>query len=303
MIFHAPAFSCISTFTESFMLPFQTLAETVEMEGIGLHSGRQTLVRLQPREKCGLVFVRADLPGKPRIPASAEHIGSTLHATRLAFNGAEISTPEHLLAALWSLGITHCEIEVSSPEIPILDGSAKVWCDAIGQAGLQSLPGARPEYSLREPIAIYSGNGAVIGLPHNSLRITCDVEFGVPYLKPQIAVCEITPQNFRVELAAARTFTLESWLEPLRAQGLIRGGSTDNALVLSEKKPSSALRFDNELARHKALDAIGDIALLFGEGGGVLRAHIIAIRAGHEMHRLWMREVLNRNALIPKSEI
>lgn len=280
------------------MLPFQTLAKTVEIEGIGLHSGTQTMVRLQPREKCGLVFVREDLPGKPRIPAGARHIGSTLHATRLELNGAQISTPEHLLAALWSLGVTHCEIEVSGPEIPILDGSAKIWCDAISQAGLKALPGARPEYSLREPVAIYASNGAVIGLPHNSLRITCDVEFGVPYLKPQVAVCEITPQSFREELAEARTFTLESWLEPLRAQGLIRGGSTDNALVLSGSAPSSPLRFENELARHKALDAIGDIALLFGANGGVLRAHIIAIRAGHEMHRLWMREVLDREALI-----
>jgi len=283
------------------MFPFQTLCRPVEIEGIGLHSGAKTTVRLQPREECGLVFVRVDLPGQPRIPASAQHIGSTLHATRLEFNGVEISTPEHLLAALWSLGVTHCEIELDGPEIPILDGSAKIWCDLICEAGLKTLPGARSEYSLREPVVIYANGGAVIGLPHNSLRVTCDVEFGVSYLPPQVTACEITPQSFREELAAARTFTLESWLEPLRAQGLIRGGSTDNALVLFQNEPSSPLRFDNELARHKALDAIGDIALLFGADGGVLRAHIIAIRAGHEMHRLWMREVLHRGALIRQS--
>lgn len=280
------------------MAPFQTLRQAVQIEGIGLHSGAKVTARLSPREACGLVFVRTDLPGQPQIPASARSIGSTLHATRLHCAGAEISTPEHLLAALWSLGITHCAIEIDGPEIPILDGSAKIWCELIASAGLQSLPGVRREYSLCEPVAVYHNDGAVIGLPHPSLRVTCDVEYGLSYLKPQVAVCELTAQSFENELAPARTFALESWLEPLRAQGLIRGGSTDNALVLSPEKPSSPLRFENELARHKALDAIGDIALLFGEDGGVLRAHLIAIRAGHEMHRLWMREVLNRGALV-----
>ena len=280
------------------MLPFQTLARSIQIEGIGLHTGATVTARLCPREECGLVFVRTDLPGSPIIPASAQHIGKTVHATRLQRDGAEISTPEHLLAALWSMGVTHCAIEIHGPEVPILDGSAKPWCDLIRSAGLQELPGARPEYSLREPVAIYAGSGAVVALPHSSLRITCDVEYEISYVQPQVVVCEVNSQSFQDELAPARTFTLESWLEPLRAQGLIRGGSIDNAVILGSDKASSPLRFENELARHKALDAIGDIALLFGGDGGVLRAHLIAIRAGHEMHRLWMREVVDSNALI-----
>jgi len=283
------------------MFPFQTLCQAVFIEGVGLHSGATVKLGLLPRQECGLVFKRTDLPGAPLVSASARHIGSTLHATRLQDGEVEIATPEHLLAALWSLGVTHCTIELDGPEIPILDGSARLWCELITSAGLKALPGARPEYSLREPIAFFKNDGAVIGLPHASLRVTCDVEFGVPYLETQAAVCEVTAQSFSKELAPARTFTLESWLEPLRAQGLIRGGSTDNALVLGKHEASSPLRFENELARHKALDALGDIALLFGEDGGVLHAHIIAIRAGHEMHRLWMREVVGRQALLKQS--
>lgn len=282
------------------MYPFQTLSQAVQISGVGLHSGLEVTVRLLPREECGLVFVRTDLPGRPSIPASARHIGNTLHATRLQSGDVEVSTPEHLMAALWSLGVTHCTIELDGPEIPILDGSALLWCELIASAGHKELPGARPEYSLREPLAIFEKGGAVIALPHPSLRVTCDVEFGVPYLKTQAAVCEVNARSFSKELAPARTFTLESWLEPLRAQGLIRGGSTDNALVLMKQEPSSPLRFENELARHKALDAIGDIALLFGEDGGVLHAHIVVVRAGHELHRLWMREVTSRAILITK---
>ena len=226
------------------MPPFHTLEKPVETQGVGLHSGANVKMRLLPREECGLVFVRTDLPGRPQIPASSRYIGITLHATRLEFEGATISTPEHLLASLWALGVTHCLIEVDGPEIPILDGSAKIWCELDQNAGLKVLDGVRREYSLHEPVVVYHKDGAVIGLPHPTLRVTCDVEFGVSYLQPQVAVCEITPQNFATELAPARTFTLESWLEPLRGQGLIRGGSTENALVLGKEEPSSLLRFE-----------------------------------------------------------
>ena len=270
------------------MKPFQTLKNMACVEGIGLHSGARVELSIIPRAECGLVFVRSDLPGQPSIPAAARCIGNTVHATVLEEDGVRVSTPEHLLAALWSYGITHARIEVSGPEIPILDGSARQWCELIEQAGIETLPGTRPEYSLREPVAVYERDGCVLALPHDSLRVTADVEYGVEYLTAQVAACEITPQNFREQLALARTFTLEKWIEPLRAQDLIRGGSFDNALVLAGDRPLSPLRFDNELARHKALDAVGDLSLLFGENGGSLNAHVIAVRAGHELHRRWM---------------
>lgn len=276
---------------------FQTLKNPLRVDGIGLHSGADVRVTILPRGECGLVFVRTDLPGRPEITAHLRHVGSTLHATNLEANGARVATPEHLLAALWSYGITHATIELNGPEVPILDGSSKPWCELIEAAQSETLPGTRPEYFLSTPVAIYERDGCMIGLPHDGLRVTTDVEYGVEYLEAQVAACELTPQTFRNELAAARTFTLEKWIEPLRAQNLIRGGSTDNALVLAETVPSSLLRFSNELARHKAIDVIGDISLLFGENGGVLRAHLIAVRAGHELHRRWAQEVLRADAL------
>lgn len=279
------------------MQPFQTLKNPLIIEGTGLHSGAHVRLEILPREECGLVFVRADLPQRPQIPVCARHITSTTHATSLEANGAQISTPEHLLAALWSYGITHAEIIVDAPEIPILDGSAKIWCEKIEAAQIQNLPGARPEYSLRAPVAVYERGGCVIGLPHEKFRVTTDVEYEVDYLETQVAACDVTEQTFRDELAPARTFTLEKWIEPLRAQNLIRGGTLENALVLGEAAPLSALRFPNEPARHKAIDVIGDISLLFGASGGVLRAHLLAVRAGHGLHQAWMQEVMRVGAL------
>ncbi len=280
------------------MKPFQTLTKPARIEGVGLHSGRQIALNIVPSQECGLSFVRTDLPRQPSLTASRQYIGNTVHATVLEKDGVRVSTPEHLLAALWSYGITHARIELNGPEIPILDGSARQWCELLDRAGVEPLAGARPEYTLLEPVAVYEGNACVLVLPHSGLRVTADVEYGIDYLPPQAASCVVTPQNFREQLAPARTFTLEKWIEPLRAQGLIQGGSLDNAVVLAEDAPLSPLRFENELARHKALDAIGDLSLLFGENGGVLHAHIIAVRAGHELHRRWMEVALKTGMLI-----
>jgi UDP-3-O-[3-hydroxymyristoyl] N-acetylglucosamine deacetylase len=279
------------------MIPFRTLARSTEISGIGLHTGAPVKVGLQPREAAGLVFARTDLPGVPEIPASPRHIGSTHHATTLTKGDVAIGTPEHLLAALWCSGVTNCRIEISAPEVPILDGSAAPWCDLIERAGYQELDSARPEYSLRSPVVVESRGGAVIGLPYDRLRATVDVEFSVEYLSQQLFAADVTAASFASEIAPARTFTLESWIAPLRALGLIRGGSIDNAIVFGEDGPSSPLRFENELARHKAVDLLGDIALLFGQDGGVLHAQLIAIRAGHELHRQWMEEALRSGAL------
>jgi UDP-3-O-[3-hydroxymyristoyl] N-acetylglucosamine deacetylase len=150
---------------------------------------------------------------------------------------------------------------------------------------------------LRKPVIVEAHSGAVIGLPHQTLRVTIDVAYEVEYLAPQLFAAEVIPKIFCSEIASARTFALESWVEPLRSLGLIQGGSVENAILLGASGPSSPLRFENELARHKALDLLGDVALLFGEDGGVLRAQLIAVRAGHELHRLWMEEALRSDAL------
>lgn len=286
-----------------------TVGREATIEGIGLHSGARVKVRLCPATQPGIVFARVDLPGAPEIPADAGHVTATTHATTLAADAenvgvnasgvASVATTEHLLATLWALGVTACRVELDGPEVPILDGSAAPWVALLREAGTRELPesGSRPVYRLRE--AVWSGDGevAVLGVPYPAFRLTCAVEYAVPCGARQACDFEITPQTFADELAPARTFTLESWLEPLRAQGLIRGGSLDNAVVLHQSGPSSAFRFADELARHKALDVIGDLALLFGADGGLLQAHVIAVRAGHGPHRRWMDECRRRGAL------
>ena len=311
---------------------FQTLRAPVETRGIGLHSGAMIRARLLPRDEIGIVVTRLDLPDAPRVPATLSCVSGTTHATTLQAGEACVATTEHLLAALWTSGITHCQIELDGPEVPILDGSAAGWCrllQAVGtrvpdqsqanqSASNESAPAGKapgadardadsvcarlPVWGLREPVWVAQGDAFVLGLPHPELRVSVAVEYSPVYVGRQSFDAVITRELFEREIAPARTFTLPEWLEPLRAQGLIRGGSVDNAVVLSADGPSSPFRFVDEVARHKTLDVLGDIALLFGADGGRLHAHLIATRAGHGAHRLWMEECLRRDVLVRVDE-
>jgi len=283
--------------------PFQTLRRETQISGVGLHSGVVVTARLCPRPQCGIVFVRRDLPGAPQVPVALRCVGSTHHATTLTDAGVAVSTTEHLLAALWAMNVTNCRVELDGPEVPILDGSAAGWCELITQAGIEIIfdeggRATRPLYRLREPVWVTDGKGSMLGLPHDTLRITVAVDYDVDYVGRQTLDLVLSPASFAAELAPARTFTLESWIEPLRARGLIRGGSPDNAIVLGTDGPSSPWRIKREPARHKALDVVGDIALLCGENGALLQAHLIALCAGHGLHRQWMDECMRRGTLI-----
>jgi UDP-3-O-[3-hydroxymyristoyl] N-acetylglucosamine deacetylase len=281
---------------------FRTLQNSVSLDGIGLHSGARVRATLQPRDAIGIVFIRTDIAGSPEIAASLHHITRTTHATTLEQDGVTVSTTEHLLAALWALGITNCCVELNGPEVPILDGSAQGWCKLLQEAG--NAPSStlsaskRPIFALREPVAVFAGQSSVLGLPHPEFRLSAAVEYDTAWNSRQETDVVVNAASFVEELSPARTFTLQEWIEPLRAQGLIRGGSPENALILDANGTSAPLRFPDELARHKALDVVGDIALLFAENGGALQAHLVAIKAGHDLHRAWMTECLRRDALI-----
>lgn len=275
---------------------FATLARSIEVNGIGLHSGHAVRVTLQPTDIAGLRFARVDLPDFPSVVADWRFVTSTTHATTLEDGAARVLTTEHLLAALWASGITHCRIELDAPEVPILDGSAREWCEAIAQAGTRELVGERPLWELRQPVWFQMGEAHVLGVPAPDFRVSVAVNFDAPHATAQLFDSVITPATFAREIAAARTFTLQSWLEPLQNAGLIQGGSLDNAIVIDENGWSSAPRFENELARHKALDVVGDLALLFGTAN--FCGHIIATRAGHAAHRGWMQACREQNALL-----
>ncbi len=273
-----------------------TLENPIEISGVGLHSGQSVNVTLRPSARAGIVFARVDLPGTPQVEASWRNVTTTTHATTLQQSHASVMTTEHLLAALWAGGVTHCRVELDAPEVPILDGSAKLWCEAIERAGVRPLDEARPTLTLREPVWIAQGETSVFALPCSDFRVSVAVNFDVAHAGAQVFDAWISPQTFAEAIADARTFTLQSWIEPLQKAGLIRGGSLDNAILIDDNGWSSPPRFSNELARHKALDLVGDLALLFGPAR--FCGHIIATRAGHGAHRLWMEECRRKNALV-----
>ena len=272
-----------------------TLENAAEIRGVGLHTGQAVRLNLCPSEHRGIVFARVDLPGAPQVEANWRNVTATTHATTLQQGHASVMTTEHLLAALWASGITHCRVELDAPEVAILDGSAKQWCEAINLAGVRPLDEARATLQLREPVWIAQGETSVFAVPCSDFRVSVAVNFDVAHAGAQLFDEWISPQTFAGEIAGARTFTLQSWLEPLQKAGLIRGGSLDNAILIDENGWSSPPRFANELARHKALDLVGDLALLFGPAR--FCGHIIATRAGHGAHRKWMEACRESDAL------
>jgi UDP-3-O-[3-hydroxymyristoyl] N-acetylglucosamine deacetylase len=281
---------------------FATLNQPVEVRGVGLHSGQQITARLCPTDREGVTFTRRDLPGEPGVAARFENVTTTQHATTLVDGEASVSTIEHLLAALWARGITHCRVELDGSEVPILDGSAAPWLEILERAGRRYFVEERPILELQFPVWWEGGGANVLGLPPDEnlsstkdFRLSVATNFDHPHAGVQQFDGFVDETQFARELAPARTFTLESWLEPLRAAGLIRGGSVENAVVIGNDGPSSAPRMEHEQARHKALDAVGDLALLWGSAR--FRGHIIAVRAGHGAHRAWMEKCRRQDAL------
>jgi len=270
-------------------LAFQhTLSQTVEIEGIGLHTGESGRLRLRPAEAGeGVVF----LSNGRRIPARAEFVVSTQRATVLEKDGARISTIEHLLAALNGLGIDNALLEVEGPEIPALDGSAAAFVEKIRGTGIRRLAKAASLWRISAPLWVVDKESLLLALPSRSLRLTYMGDFpGLGFRKKSL---RLEPGVFAREIAPARTFAARQEVEGLLAQGLGRGASRETVVILGEEGPSLPLRFADEPLRHKLLDLLGDLALL----GGRLQAHIIAIRSGHRLNVELVRKIVERSAL------
>lgn len=271
----------------------KTLIADIALEGRGLHTGAPAKVRLGkagPGE--GRSFSRVDLPDHPSIPARAAFVADTTRSTTLARGDASVRTTEHLLAALAGMGVTDATIEIEGPEVPILDGSAKPWVEAILAAGIVESSETRAEVALEEPIWIPAGDGFVAAIPAPELRFSCGIVFDAAPIGEQWASIVASPERFAAEVAPARTFGVLSDAEALRAAGLAKGGSLENAIVCDSKGwLNGPLRFDNEPARHKLLDWIGDLALC----DPLPRAHYVAWKAGHALH-VRMAQRLGREA-------
>ena len=266
-----------------------TLREETSCVGIGLHSGRKVRLSLKPAAAHrGVVFRRVD-QGGVEIPATAAYLSHINHATCLAKDGVRIETIEHLLAAFRALGVDNVLVELDGPEVPIMDGSAAPFIYLIHEAGLRKLSSARKFLKLRRPVSVADRGRFVAAYPCDSLRLSYTINFDHPLLKHQEYSTDIDETSFLEEIAPARTFGFLKDVELMRQSGLALGGSLDNAIVLGETGVlNNPLRFADEFVRHKVLDLLGDLVLL----GHPLLAHVVALRAGHELHTRLVEAIL-----------
>jgi UDP-3-O-[3-hydroxymyristoyl] N-acetylglucosamine deacetylase len=258
-----------------------TIAKEARMEGVGLHTGVFGHLRLLPAPAdVGIVFRRNDLGNFP-IEAQGHNVARVSYATSLMKQGVLLSTTEHLLAAIYSCGIDNIYIDIDSIEVPILDGSAEPFMQMLQQAGVRRLRRRRRYLKVVQPLEVVEGDRRVGIYPSDEFRVRCYVDFTHPLVGQQEVEMVVGPETFRHLLARARTFCFERDIEPLREMGLIRGGSLENAIVLTEDgMMNGPLRFPDEFGRHKALDLIGDLALI----GLPLLARVEAHKAGHSLH-------------------
>ena len=291
-----------------------TLAAEFSESGVGLHSGIKSRVKVMSApQNTGIYFVRVDLPNYPVIPAVVSSVISTTLSTELGIGDIRIRTVEHLLAALTGMGVDNARIEIDSHEVPLLDGSAKIWTEAIASVGLAEAKGEEQEMGkwvdktiginnthtqhlkphnppmISQPVWIYQGDSFIAALPSLETRFTYGIDFDLPAIGNQwYSWCPET-ENFTDCIAPARTFGLSYQIDQLREAGLIKGGTLDNALVCSETGwLNPPLRFTNEPVRHKMLDLIGDLSLL----GGFPQAHYLAYKASHKLHIQLAQKIL-----------
>jgi len=271
----------------------QTLAQPVTLSGRGLHGNLPCSVTLIPADHAsGIVF--RHLPSGVEIPALAEFVGDCSLATTLIRDGIRLQTVEHLLSALMGLEIDHLTVELSGAELPILDGSAGPWVQAIQQAGIRQMAVWSQVLRIIRPVEVQSGDKWMRVSPYPGLRVAYTIDFDHPAIGRQSRELTLTPEKYVQELGRARTFCLERDIEYMRSRGLAKGGSLDNAVVFSPEGPlNESLRFEDEAVRHKILDLLGDLRLL----GAPLQGFVEAHRAGHAMHVDLARAILaNRHA-------
>jgi UDP-3-O-[3-hydroxymyristoyl] N-acetylglucosamine deacetylase len=243
----------------------------------------------------GLRFIT----GGVEIPALAEYVVETARATVVGKDGVTISTIEHLLAALFGMGVSNAEIAVDGPEIPVADGSAKTWVDLIARAGIAPQREVRDRYVPAAPAFVRDGERAIIVLPATHFRVKFVADFAPP-IGTQYFDGELTPELFANEIAAARTFGYLHEVQALLDRGLAKGGTLENALVFAPDGPMQPMRWENEPVRHKVLDLVGDFALL----GAWPQCEIVAIKSGHKLHCIATNELRRQvSAKLPSAKV
>lgn len=269
----------------------KTIKTEARVSGVGIHTGQSVEVCFKPAEKdSGINFIRVDLPGKPQVQASvANVIEKSLKSRRTSLrqDSAEVHTVEHLLSTLFGLGIDNIIIEVSGEEIPALTGSAHDFYQILRKAGIIELDGYKKAFTVREPIWIKEGDSCLVAFPDDRFRISYTLSYPEVSLNQYLNLT-VSEETFIQELAPCKTFCLESEVEKLRSQGLGRGATAENTIVVGKGgvvkgKPT----FSDEFARHKVLDLIGDFCLL----APAIQAHVVAVKSGHPLNIKFLKEL------------
>lgn len=273
-----------------------TIRRPVEVEGIGLHHGAPVHLRITPAPaSTGIVFIRTDLDNTP-VPASWEYVERVSYATSLMHpKGILISTTEHLLSVFYSMRIDNAYVELDNLEVPILDGSGLPFIELLGRAGINEQRRARRYMRILEPVSVEASGKKVSILPSDRFQLRCRNFFDHPLVGEQSLELELTPQTYAREIAPARTFGFEYELDQMRDMGLIRGASLDNAICFTRDGVANpeGLRYPDECCRHKALDLLGDLALI----GLPLLGCVVAEKAGHAMHVALVNKLMSDPSL------
>jgi len=280
-----------------------TLIRSVRVSGVGLHTGYDVTLELKPAPAdTGVVFRRVDLRDF-EIPALRKHVSRVVLATTLMRNGVMLSTVEHVLSALYGLAVDNVYIDIDSLEVPILDGSSQPFVEMVREAGVLRLAEERTFLRVEKPLTVSDGEKFIRVEPADGFHITYRIDFEHPAIRRQEVDLHLTPATYLQEIAFARTFGFLKEVEQLRRSNLIRGGSLENAVVLSEDGiVNGELRAPDEFVRHKVLDLIGDISLC----GYPLLGHLVAFKAGHALHTSLATELVRNSSvcrLVKESEL
>ncbi len=275
------------------MIRQRTLRNSIKATGVGLHTGEKVYLTLNPAPiNTGIVFRRVDLDPVVEIPARAENVGDTTLSTSLVAGNERVSTVEHLLSAMAGLGIDNSYIDVSAPEVPIMDGSAGPFVFLIQSAGIEEQSAAKKFIRIKRPVTVEDGDKVASFLPFDGFKVSFTIDFDHPVFRDRTAHAEVdfSSTSFVKEVSRARTFGFMHEIEYLRSKGLARGGSVDNAIVVDEYRilNQDGLRYDDEFVKHKILDAIGDIYLLGHALIGEFRAH----KSGHALNNASLRALI-----------
>ena len=274
------------------MLNQQTLKNPASFSGIGLHSGNRVNMTILPAPaNSGVRFRRVDLDGKPEIEARVEFVVDTQRSTTLGKGNVKIHTVEHILAALAGYGIDNAVIELDANEPPIADGSSREFCKVLQAAGFVTYPEKREFFTPTEPIEVRLGESVMTLFPDDQFKITC-TSADKQGRFTQFYSTEVTPKSWEKELAHARTFCFYEEIEYLYKNGLIKGGSLENAVVIRDDAvlTTEPLRYREEFVRHKMLDIVGDLSLL----GRPIRGHVNAVRPGHAANAELVKKIVEQ---------